>query len=128
MEKSQILLIESDEKHVTKSICPLPLYQVRCKGMAKRACRKMVKKELGKLEMEKEKRRNRSPIFRRGNVGHVFDAIQCLLSTYQFGLFGNHFEYNYRSSISKTIEGDNGELMDDNKTKSLLPSFTKYYR
>ena len=73
-----------------------------------------MKKELGKLEMEKEKRRNRSPIFRRGNVGHVFDAIRSLLSAYQFGLFGKHFEHNYRSGISKTIEGDNVGLMEDN--------------
>ena len=89
-----------------------PLYQGRCQGMAKRASRKMVKKELGKLEMKKEKRRNRSIVFRSGNVGHVFDAIRCLLSTYQLALFGNHFEYNYRSGISKTIEGDIVELIE----------------
>ncbi len=74
----------------------------------------MVKKELGKLEMEKEKRRNRSTIFRSGNAGHVFDAFRSLLSAYQFGLFGNHFEYNYRSGISETIEGDNAGLNEDN--------------
>ena len=79
-------------------------------------------------DTKEKKRRNRSPAFRSGNAGHVFDAIRCLLSTYQLTLFGNHTEHNYRSGISKTIEGDNDELMEDNKTKSLLPSFTKYYR
>ena len=75
----------------------------------------MVKKELGKLEMEKEKRRNRNIVFRSGNAGHVFDAIRCLLSAYQHTLFGKHFEHNYRSGISETFEGDNVELMEDNK-------------
>ena len=93
------------------------LYQVRCQGMAKRACRKMVKKELGKLEMEKEKRRNRSIVFQSGNDRHVFDDFRCLLSTCQLALFGNHFEYNYRSGISETIEGDNGELIEENNTR-----------
>ena len=32
-------------------------------------------------------------------------------------MFGNHFEYNYRSGISETIEGDNGELMKDNNIR-----------
>jgi len=30
-------------------------------------------------------------------------------------MFGNYFEYNYRSGISKTIEGDNGESINENK-------------
>ena len=50
MEKSQILLIESDEKHVTKSTCHLPLYQGRCQGMAKRTIRNNGKKGVGKAE------------------------------------------------------------------------------
>ena len=29
-------------------------------------------------------------------------------------MFGDHFEHNYRSGISKTIEGDNVELIEDN--------------
>lgn len=50
MEKSQIMLIESDEKHVTKSTCHPPLYQVRCQEMAKRTCRNNGEKGVGKDE------------------------------------------------------------------------------
>ena len=32
-------------------------------------------------------------------------------------MFGNYFEYNYRSGISKTIEGDIVELMEDNRSE-----------
>ena len=77
-----------------------------------------MKKKWGKLEIEKEKekekekRQNRSIISRSGNAGHVFDVFQHLLSTYQLTLFGCHFEYNYRSSIPDTIEGDNVELIE----------------
>ena len=39
--------------------------------------------------MEKEKRRNRNPVFQSRNDRHVFDAFRSLLSTCQLALFGN---------------------------------------
>ena len=51
------------------------------------------------------------PVSRNRNAGHIFDVFRCLLSTYQFGVFGNHFEYNYCSNILETIERDNVRLI-----------------
>ena len=47
------------------------LYQGRCQGMAKRASRKMVKKELGKLEMKKEKKK-------KGEIEALFSEVEML--------------------------------------------------
>lgn len=49
------------------------LYQGRCQGMAKRASRKMVKKELGKLEMKKEKRKKK-----KGEIEALFSEAEML--------------------------------------------------
>ena len=55
MEKSQILLIESDEKHVTKSTCHHPYIWDDAKEWRKKFAESMVKKELEKMELKSKK-------------------------------------------------------------------------
>ena len=59
-------------------------------------------------------------LFSEAEMLDIFDALRCLLSAYQFGVFVDHFEYNYRSSISEAIKGDNVELIEANRYEKYL--------